>query len=136
MDANIKCQKARMKEGIMPIKSLQARWRRETFQTQYPMWNFPWLPWKSKIISAMKVSVKCKKSRTEEGIIPIKSLRVGWWREKIQTQHPIWNCSWLPWKWKMISAMDSNIKWKKAGMEEDIMLLKSLWAGWRRENII
>ena len=32
-------QKAGMEEGIMPIKSLRAGWRRDTFQTQYPMWN-------------------------------------------------------------------------------------------------
>ena len=30
-------QKARMEEGIMPIKSLQAGWKRDTSQTQYPM---------------------------------------------------------------------------------------------------
>ena len=30
-------QNAGMEEGIMPIKSLHARWRRDTFQTQYPM---------------------------------------------------------------------------------------------------
>ena len=32
-------QKAGMEDGIMPIKYLQARWRRDTFQTQYPMWT-------------------------------------------------------------------------------------------------
>ena len=39
-------QKAGMEEGIMPIKSLRAGWRRDTFQTQYPMWNCSWIPWK------------------------------------------------------------------------------------------
>ena len=32
-------QKAGMEQGKMPIKSLQAKWGRETFQTQYPMRN-------------------------------------------------------------------------------------------------
>ena len=39
MDSKTKYKKAGMEEGIMPIKSLQAKWRRDTFQTQYPMWN-------------------------------------------------------------------------------------------------
>ena len=30
---------SQVEDGIMPIKSLQARWRRDTFQTQHPMWN-------------------------------------------------------------------------------------------------
>ena len=33
-------QKAGMEEGIMPIKSLRAEWKRDTFQSQYPMWNY------------------------------------------------------------------------------------------------
>ena len=32
-DTNIKCKRAEMDEGIMPIISLQARWRRELVQT-------------------------------------------------------------------------------------------------------
>ena len=39
MDTNMQCKKARMDEGIIPIKPLPARWRRETFQTQHPMWK-------------------------------------------------------------------------------------------------
>ena len=39
MDTNMKCKKARMEEGKTPIKSLQARWGKEIFQTQYPMRN-------------------------------------------------------------------------------------------------
>ena len=38
MDTNMKCKKAWI-EGTMPIKSLKAGWRRDIFQTQYPMWN-------------------------------------------------------------------------------------------------
>ena len=37
MDTNMKCKKARIEEGIMSIRSLQAGWRRDTFQTQYPI---------------------------------------------------------------------------------------------------
>ena len=37
MDTNMKCKKARTEEEIMPIFFLQAGWRREGFQTQYPM---------------------------------------------------------------------------------------------------
>ena len=33
MDISMKCRKAGMEEGIMPIKSFQAGWSRETFQT-------------------------------------------------------------------------------------------------------
>ena len=38
-DTNMKYKKGGMEEGIMPIKFLQAGWRRNTFQTQHPMWN-------------------------------------------------------------------------------------------------
>ena len=34
MDTSMKCRKVRMEEGIMPIKSLCAGWRREYMQTQ------------------------------------------------------------------------------------------------------
>ena len=34
MDASMKCRKVGMKEGIMPIKSLCAGWRKEYMQTQ------------------------------------------------------------------------------------------------------
>ena len=37
MDTNMKFKKAGMDEGIMPIKSLRAVWRRGTFQKQCPM---------------------------------------------------------------------------------------------------
>ena len=33
-------KKAGMEAGIMPIKYLQAGWRRDTFQAQYSMWNY------------------------------------------------------------------------------------------------
>ena len=122
IDASMKCKKAGMEEGTRPIKPLWARWWRKTFQTQYPIQNCS-LPWKWKITSAMDTNMKCKKAGIEEGIMPIKSLWAGWWRETFQTQYPIWNCSWLPWKWKVISAMDTNRKCKKAGMEEGIMSL-------------
>ena len=46
MDTNIKSKKAGMEEGIMPIKSLKAGWRRDTLQTQHPLWNCSWIPWK------------------------------------------------------------------------------------------
>ena len=46
MDTYMKWKKARMEEGKMPIKSLWAGWRNETFQTQYTMWNCSWIPWK------------------------------------------------------------------------------------------
>ena len=79
----------------------------------------------------MDTNMKCKKAGIEEGIMPIKSLWAGWWRETFQTQYPIWNCSWLPWKWKVISAMDTNRKCKKAGMEEGIMSLNLYELGGR-----
>ena len=34
MDTSMKCRKAGVEEGIMPIKSLCAGWRREYMQTQ------------------------------------------------------------------------------------------------------
>ena len=37
MDISMKCTKVGMGYGIMSVKSFQAGWRRETFQTQYPM---------------------------------------------------------------------------------------------------
>ena len=55
--------------------------------------------------------------------------RVG---ERNIPNYPMWNCSWLPWKWKMIFAIDGSIKCKKTGMEDRIRPIKSLWAGWRR----
>ena len=134
MDTNMKYKKVEMEEGIMPIISLQARWRKKTFQAQYPMSNCSWLPWKCKVISAMDTNMKCKEARMEEGIMPIKSLQAGWRREAFQTQYPMWNCSWLPWKWKIIYLMDSKMKYKKAGMEEGIMPIKSLQAKWRRDT--
>ena len=88
-------QKTDMEEGIIPIKSLRARWGRKTFQTQYTIWNCPWLQWKWKIISAMDTNMQCKKARMDEGIIPIKPLPARWRRETFQTQHPMWNFSWL-----------------------------------------
>ena len=133
MDTSLKCRKAVMEEGIMPVKSFRAACRRETFQRQYPMWNCSWLPWKWKIISAMDSNMKCKKSGMEEGIMPIKLLRAGWRRDIYQTQCPKWNYSWLPWKWKIISAMGASMKCKKARMDEGIMPLKSLYAWWRRQ---
>ena len=99
MDASMKCKKARMKEAIMPTKYLSVGWRRETFQTQYPIRNCSWLPWKWKLITAMNASMKCKNTGMEEGVMPIKSLWARWRRESFQTQYPMWNCWWLPWKW-------------------------------------
>ena len=37
MDISKKYRKVEMEEGIMPIKSFKAVWRRETFQTKHPM---------------------------------------------------------------------------------------------------
>ena len=68
METSIKSKKARMREGIMPIKSLQGGWRRDTFQAQYPMWNCSWIPWK-------------KKARMGEGVMSIKLFCAGWRRE-------------------------------------------------------
>ena len=130
IDASMKCKKAGMEEGIRPIKSLRVGWWRETFQTKYPIWNCS-LAWKSKIISAMDTNMICRKARTEEGMWLIKSLRAGWRRETFQTQYPMWNCSWLPWKWKIITAC---MKCKKAGMEEGIRPIKPLWARWWRKT--
>ena len=113
------------------MKSLRGR-RREGFQRQYPMWNCLWLPSKWKVISAVDPSIKCKKVGMKGGIMPTKSLQTGWRRETFQAQHPMWNCSWLPWKEIIISAMGTNMKCEKAGMEEGIMPIKFLWAGWRR----
>ena len=118
-------QKSRDKDGIEPIISLRAGWRRDTFQTQHPMWNCSWIRWKYKIISAMNISMKCRKARMEEGIIPLKSFQAGWRRETFQTKYPMWTCSWLPWIWRIIFLMDTNMKCKKAGMEEGIMPIKS-----------
>ena len=115
-------QKSRDKDGIEPIISLRAGWRRDTFQTQNPMWNCSWIRWKYKIISAMNIS---RKGRIKEGIIPLKSFQAGWRRETFQTKYPMWTCSWLPWIWKIIFVMDTNMKCKKAGMEEGIMPIKS-----------
>ena len=115
----------------MPIKYLRVGWGRYIFQTQYPMWNCSWIPWKWKIISVMDTNIKYKKSRMEEGITPIKSLRARWRKDTFQAQYPMWNCSWLPRKWQVISAMDNNMKCKNARMEEEKMPMKSLQAGWR-----
>ena len=133
MDISKKCRKAGMEEEIMPIKPFCTRCRRETFQTQYPMWNCSWLAWNWKIISVRDTNMKYKKVGMEEGIMPIKSLQARWRRDTFQTQHPMWNCSWIPWKWKIIFAMDTGMKCKKARMEDGIMPIKSLCAGWRRE---
>ena len=38
MNTNMEYKNAVMEEGIMPIKSLWARWRRDTSQTQYPIY--------------------------------------------------------------------------------------------------
>ena len=40
MDNNMKSKSTGMEEGLIPIKSLSAEWRREIFQTQCPMWNY------------------------------------------------------------------------------------------------
>ena len=37
MDTNMKYTKAEMEEGIMLLKSLRVGWRKDKFQTQYPM---------------------------------------------------------------------------------------------------
>ena len=79
-----------MEEGIMPIKSLQARCRRETFQTLSYVELFMTT---IKIISAMDASIKCKKARMEEGIMSIKSLQARWRRETFQRKYPMWKCS-------------------------------------------
>ena len=135
MDTSMKYRKAGIEVGIVPIKSLRAGWRRDTFQTQYPMWNCSWLPSKSKIISVIDTNMKYKKAAMEEGIIPIKSSQTWWRKETFQTQHPIWNCSWILWNKKIISVSDTSMKCKKAGMEKGIMPVKSLCAGWRREML-
>ena len=44
-------------------------------------------------------------SRVEEGNIPNTISYVKLW-------------SWLTWKWKVISVVDTNMKYKKAGIEE------------------
>ena len=126
IDASMKYKKPGMEERIRPIKPFLAGWRRETFKTQYTMWNCSWLPWKWKIITTIDASIKCKKAGMEEGIRPIKSLRARWWRETFQTQYPIWNYL-LPWKWKIITAC---MKYKRAGMGEGISPIKPLRAGW------
>ena len=41
-----------------------------------------------------------QKSQMEEEIRPIKSLQTRWRSGTIQAQYPMWNCSWLPLKWK------------------------------------
>ena len=129
----MKYKRARMEEGIMPIKSLWAGWRSETFQTQYTMWNWSWITWKKKIIWVIDISMKCRKVGMEEGIMPIKSLQVGWSRDTFLAQYPMWNCSWIPWKLKVISETDTTMKCTKARMEEGTMSIKSLRVGWRRE---
>ena len=60
MDASTKYKKAEMEERIMPIKSLQAGWRRETLQT---------LSYAEMFMTTMKIknnfcntNVKCEKS--------------------------------------------------------------------------
>ena len=40
-----------------------------------------------------------------------------------QRQYAMSNCSWLPWKWKVISAMETSMKCKKVWMEEGIMAI-------------
>ena len=120
--------------GNNAYKILRAWWRREVFQTQYPMWNCSWLPWKWKIIFALDASMKCKKAEMEEWIRPIKSLWAGWSRKTFQTQYPMGNCSWLTWNWKIIFAIDASIKCKKSRIEEGIRPIKPLWAGWWRET--
>ena len=133
METSVKSKKARMGKRIMPIKPWRAGWRRDIFQTQHHVWNCSWIPWKWKIISVMDTNLKCKKARMEEGKMPIKSLWAGWRREAFQTQYPMWNWSWLSWKWKIISVMDTSMKCKKARMVEGIVPIKSLCAEWRRE---
>ena len=50
-----------------PIKSLRPRWRRDTFQTQCPMWNFSWLPWKKSQDGGGSNVYKIILCRVEEG---------------------------------------------------------------------
>lgn len=90
------------------------------------MCNCSWLPRKLKIIFAMDTSRKCEKVGMEEGIMPIKSLRAGWRRKTFQTRYLMWNCSWLPRKWKRIFAMNTNRKCESVGMEQGITPIKSL----------
>ena len=66
----------------------------------------------------------------EERIMSIKSLGAGWRKETIQMQYPIWNCSWLQWKWKIISVMDTSIKCEKGKVEWSIMLETFYVPGW------
>lgn len=116
------------------MKSLRGR-RREGFQRQYPMWNCLWLPSKWKVISAVDSSIKCKRIGMEEGIMPTKSLQTGWRRETFQAQHPMWNCSWLPWKEIIISAMGTNMKCEKAWME-DGNNAHQIFMSWVKESYI
>ena len=66
MDISMKCRKARMEEGIMPMKSFQAGWSRETFQT---------LPYVKLFMTTMKMinnfcdgyQYEIQKSWNEEG---------------------------------------------------------------------
>ena len=99
-------RKSRDGQGIMPIKSLRAGWRRGTFQTQYPMSNYSWLPWKWKIISAMDTSMKCEKTEMEEWML-IKSLRAGWRIDRLQTHENLI-------KMKKTSAMGTSMKCVKS----------------------
>ena len=127
MDTNMKCKNVGMEEGIIPIKFSKAGGRREIFQKQYPLWNCSWPRWKWKIISVMNTNIKCNNADMDEGRRPIKYLPAWWTRETFQTQCPMWNYSWLPWKWKTTSAMDTSIKCKKARTKEGIMPLYKIY---------
>ena len=64
--------------------------------------------------------MKRKKFGMEKGMMPLKSLGPVWRMEMFQTKYFMWNCSWLPWKLKINSAMDTSLKCGKVGMEEEI----------------
>ena len=123
-----------MEVGIIPLKSLQAGWRRETFQIQNPIWNCLWLPCKLKTISAMYSGMKNKKIEVEKRIISIIILPAGRKRETFQIQYLIRNFFWLPWKWRKISAIDTNMQCRISKMKERIMPINLLEARWRRET--
>ena len=132
MDANMKCKKAGVEQGIMPIKYFRVRWRRDAFQTQYPMWNCSWIPWKNNLSNGHQYkmqksrdrggnnSYKIFSSRVEEGNI---SYTISYVKLFITTK-----------EMKNNSCYGYQYEMQKSGVEQGKVSIKSLQARWGRET--
>ena len=69
---------------------------------------------KKEKISPIDTNMKCKKSWDAGGSNAYKIFMSRVEEGTFQAQYPMWNCSWIPWKWKIISAIDTSMKCKKS----------------------